>query len=69
MLNIDKVNDIYLACGATDLRKSIDGLALIVKTQLKKDSYQNALFVFCNKAMNRLKVLHFHAYWHLQNYG
>ena len=59
MLNIDKVKDVYLACGATDLRKSIDGLALIVETQLKKDSYQNALFVFCNKAMNRLKVLHF----------
>ena len=59
MLNIDKVKDVYLACGATDLRKSIDGLALIVETQLKKDSYQNALFVFGNKAMNRLKVLHF----------
>lgn len=59
MLNIDKVQDVYLACGATDLRKSIDGLALIVETKIKKDSYQNALFVFCNKSMNRLKVLHF----------
>ena len=28
---------------AIDLRKSIDGLALIVETQIKKDSYQNAL--------------------------
>lgn len=36
MLNIDKVQDVYLACGATDLRKSIDGLSLIVETQLKK---------------------------------
>lgn len=35
MLNIDKVKDVYLACGATDFRKSIDGLALIVETQLK----------------------------------
>ncbi len=49
MLNIDKVKDVYLACGATDLRKSIDGLALIVKTQLKKDSYQNALLYFVIK--------------------
>lgn len=59
MLNIDKVQDVYLACGATDLRKSIDGLVLMVETKIKKDSYQNALFVFCNKSMNRLKVLHF----------
>lgn len=59
MLNINKVQNVYLACGATDLRKSIDGLILIVETQLKINSYENALFVFCNKSMNRLKVLHF----------
>ena len=28
MLNIDKVSIVYLACGSTDLRKSIDGLAI-----------------------------------------
>ena len=44
MLNIDKVQNVYLACGATDLRKSIDGLILNVETQLKKNSYENALF-------------------------
>ncbi len=37
MLNIDKVEVVYLACGATDLRKSIDGLVLLVENQLKKD--------------------------------
>ena len=31
----------------------------MVETKIKKDSYQNALFVFCDKSMNRLKVLHF----------
>lgn len=35
MLNIDKVSIVYLACGVTDLRKSIDGLILEVETQLK----------------------------------
>ena len=59
MLNIDKVNTIYLACGITDLRKSIDGLAMIVETELKLDPFEKALFVFCNKQMNRLKILHF----------
>lgn len=54
MLNVDKVKDVYLACGATDLRKSIDGLALIMETHPKKDSYQNALFVFFNKSLKFL---------------
>ncbi|MHC1684230.1 MAG: IS66 family insertion sequence element accessory protein TnpB [Clostridiaceae bacterium] len=56
---IDKVNTVYLACGITDLRKSIDGLAVLVETELKLDPFEKALFVFCNKQMNRLKILHF----------
>lgn len=59
MLNIDKVDTIYLACGYTDLRKSIDGLAVIVQTHLQLDPFENALFVFCNRQMNKLKILHF----------
>lgn len=59
MLNIDKVNTVYLACGATDLRRSIDGLALIVQAELKLNPFDKALFVFCNKQMNKLKILHF----------
>ena len=27
MFNLNKVNTVYLACGITDLRKSIDGLS------------------------------------------
>lgn len=59
MLNINKVNRVYLACGATDLRRSINGLTLIVQTELKLDPFEKALFVFCNKQMNKLKILHF----------
>ncbi|WP_455544056.1 IS66 family insertion sequence element accessory protein TnpB [Intestinibacter sp.] len=59
MLNIDKVEVVYLACGATDLRKSINGLIFLVENQLKKNSFENALFVFCNRSKNRLKILHF----------
>ncbi|MEG0222097.1 MAG: IS66 family insertion sequence element accessory protein TnpB [Clostridia bacterium] len=59
MLNINKVSTVYLACGLTDLRKSIDGLSIIVQTELKLDPFEKALFVFCNKQMNKLKILHF----------
>jgi len=46
MFNLNKVNTAYLACGITDLRKSIDGLIVIVQTQLKLDPFEKALFVF-----------------------
>ncbi|WP_142414606.1 IS66 family insertion sequence element accessory protein TnpB [Hathewaya massiliensis] len=59
MLNIDKVEKVYLACGYTDLRKSIDGLVMIVQNQFKLDPFDKALFVFCNKQMDKLKILHF----------
>jgi len=59
MLNIDKVGTVYLACGATDLRKNIDGLSMIVQSQFNLDPFEKALFVFCNRQMNKLKILHF----------
>ncbi len=59
MLNLNKVNIVYLACGITDLRKSIDGLVMLVEAELKLDPFEKALFVFCNRQMNRIKILHF----------
>lgn len=59
MLNINKVKTVYLACGVTDLRKSIDGLAILVQSSLNLDPFEPALFVFCNRSMNKLKILHF----------
>jgi len=48
---------VYLACGHTDMRKQIDGLAAIVQADFKLDPFDKALFVFCNRARNRIKVL------------
>jgi len=48
---------IYLACGATDLRKSVDGLSNIVKQDFQMDPFGNHLFLFCNKNRNRMKGL------------
>lgn len=59
MLNLNDIDKVYLACGITDLRKSIDGLVVTVKNQLKLDPFEKALFVFCNRQQNRLKILHF----------
>ena len=64
MLNINEIDTVYLASGVTNLRKSIDGLMVIIKMELKLDPYEKALFVFCNRQMNKLKVLHFdNGFW------
>lgn len=51
----------YLACGATDMRKSINGLAAIVEGSFKLDPFDEALFVFCNRNRDRLKILEWDA--------
>ena len=48
---------IYLACGVTDLRKAVNGLSSIVKLRFQVDSFEKALFVFCNRGKNRMKIL------------
>ena len=47
----------YLVTGYTDLRRSIDGLATIVKAQLQLDPYSSALFLFCGRRSDRIKGL------------
>ena len=48
---------IYLVCGHVDMRKSIDGLAMVVKLQLEKDPMGEVVFVFCNRNRDRIKIL------------
>ena len=48
---------IYLACGSTDMRKAINGLAAIVEHSFQLDPFSEALFVFCNRSRELLKIL------------
>jgi len=57
MLNSENIGTVYLAIGATDLRKSIDSLAAMVKLQFKLDPFALGMFVFCNRSRTRLKIL------------
>ena len=50
---------VFIACGYTDLRRGIDGLASIVQQQFSLDPFANTLFLFCGRRRDRLKAL----YW------
>jgi transposase len=56
MLNNGTFN-VYLAMGATDLRKSIDGLAILVTESFNLDPFSRSLFVFCNRKRDKIKIL------------
>lgn len=57
--DISKADKIYIACGYTDMRKAIDGLAAIVQQNFQLDPFQNSLFLFCGRRRDRMKAL----YW------
>lgn len=59
MLNLRQISNVFLAAGSTDLRKSIDGLAIMVQINFKLDPFSDAIFVFCNAKRDKLKLL----YW------
>jgi transposase len=57
MMGMETEVQVYLAPGATDMRKSIDGLTAIVRAVFELDPFSNAWFVFCGKGKDRLKIL------------
>lgn len=56
MLNFEG-KTVYLACGKTDMRKSINGLSAIVEGSFGLNPFDKALFVFCNGHRDRVKIL------------
>ena len=59
MIGLGSATRVYLAAGATDMRKGFDGLYGMARDRLRIDPLSGHLFVFCNGRRNRLKVL----YW------
>lgn len=55
--DISIAQSIYIACGYTDMRKSIDGLAAVVQEQFNLDPFTPTLYLFCGKHSDRLKAL------------
>ena len=50
---------VWLYTQPTDMRKSYNGLAALVKNQLDEDPLSGQLFVFINRKGNQMKILYF----------
>ncbi len=59
MLSIATGTRIFVAAGATDMRKGFDGLQGIVSGVLQQDPLCGHLFLFVNRRRDKLKIL----YW------
>ena len=55
--DISIADNIYIVTGYTDMRKSIDGLCAIILKQLQTEPDRNAIYLFCGKRCDRIKVL------------
>ena len=50
---------VYLVLGVTDMRKSVNGLSILVSEYIGLDPLSGHLFVFCNRRKYILKILYF----------
>ena len=57
MLKEMRFPQVYLVCGYTDMRRSIDGLAGMVKQNFGLEPCSGSLFLFCGKRRDRMKAL------------
>lgn len=59
MIDLSRIQNYYVACGYTDLRYGITGLAAIVTQQYGGHLDEESLFLFCGRRTDRIKAL----YW------
>jgi len=53
------VDQVYVYLQPVDFRKSINGLSALVELEMSLDPFMPALFVFCNRQRDKVKLL----YW------
>jgi transposase len=60
-----KPDQIFIALGATDLRAGIDGYSHMVESRIHMSPLTNNMFIFCNRAHNKIKILYWDGtgYW------
>ena len=56
--DISVLDKVYIVCGRTDMRKQIDGLCAIIEEQLKMDTNDSCIFLFCGRKKDRIKAIY-----------
>lgn len=59
MLALKEKSIIYVSLSPVDMRKAINGLTMLVVSQLQSNPQSGDLFLFCNRSRNKVKGL----YW------
>lgn len=59
MISLSSDAKIFIALGATDMRKGFDGLCAVVVNILQRDPLSGHLFLFVNRRRDKMKIL----YW------
>lgn len=57
MISLGADTKVFLALGATDMRKGVDGLSLLVSGQLAREPFSGHVFAFCNRKRTAIKML------------
>ena len=57
MFGLGPATRIYLAVGATDMRKGFNGLYGLVRERLQSEPLSGHVFLFCNAQRNRVKLM------------
>jgi len=57
LADISVVDSIYIVCGYTDMRKSIDGLCAIIQNEFSMNVSRNAIYLFCGRKRDRIKAI------------
>ncbi len=59
MIHLGSDTSIFVYTMAVDMRKSIDGLSVLVVEEVEQSPQSGSIYLFCNKSGNKIKVL----YW------
>jgi transposase len=59
MLTLPPSVRVFIAIGATDMRKQFDGLIALARDVVRQDPLSGHIFGFCNKRRDRIKLLFF----------
>jgi len=64
VVDLSRIDKIYIAIGYSDLRRGINGYVSIIQNTFKVNPQSGSLFMFCGRRADRIKCL----YWDRDGY-